>query len=215
MRSPIAAPDGWIDIASGHKHGAAIDGAGRLWTWGGVTVGEPIPDYATVVRPPADVSQGYVLRDASGGRTWTAVAAARFGTCAVDGDGALFCSGQLKETLFPGQPIADLWPLELVDRGPVVRVGQGFNHVCYLEADESLHCAGSNLRGELGVVDATATRSRVGPIGSAWAQVSVGYGHTCAVRTSGALYCWGNNPLGQVGGADAEVRTPLRVCVPP
>lgn len=215
MRLPLGAPDGWIDVSSGYKHGAAIDGAGRLWTWGGVTTGDPIADYATIVRPPDDESLGYELRDASGGRTWRAVAAARFGTCAIDSASELSCSGQLKQALFPGRVLADLWPLEHVDPGPVVHVSQGFNHVCFISEDESLHCVGSNLRGELGVVDTMASRSRIGPVGAVWERVAVGYAHTCAVRTSGALYCWGNNPLGQVGGTEPEVRTPLRVCLPP
>jgi alpha-tubulin suppressor-like RCC1 family protein len=214
-RSLVASPDGWKDVASGHKHGAAIDGAGRLFTWGGVALGEPTPDYSTIVRPPDDVTLGYVLRDASGGRTWRSVAAARFGTCGIDAGGALFCSGQLKESLFPGVTSLDRWALELVARGPVLGVAQGFDHVCFIEEDGSLHCAGSNKFGALGVRDAAVSEVRLGPVGSQWVSVAVGFHHSCALRTSGALYCWGVNDFGQIGGSEPQVRELRRICIPP
>jgi alpha-tubulin suppressor-like RCC1 family protein len=152
-------------------------------------------------------------------------------TCAVTGDGELYCwgrgdSGQLGN----GGTSNSLRP-DLVKGGEqggtflkdVSQVSTGANHTCAVTTQGELYCWGDNDYGRLGINPSTwsaTTPARVlkGEQGGAGtyledvSQVSAGEYHTCAVTTQGELYCWGGNFSGQLGiGSASSQDTPVKV----
>jgi len=131
---------------------------------------------------------------------WVAVDAGDSHTCAVSGDGTLWCwglndSGQLgigtagdrdQPTLVPGLT-------------GVVAVSAGAAHTCAALDDGTAWCWGANGSGQLG--DGTTTESLVPvPVIGLTNVVAVAAGgeHTCAL-TGQTSWCWGLNDKGQLG----------------
>ena len=108
----------------------------------------------------------------------------------------------------------------------------GDQHVCGLDAEGALHCAGNNHAGLLmqpPEVGETTLADALAPDGTGWSRVSLGdYApgfptvaipdpHACGVTRGGRTYCWGSNTAGQLG-APSEVtcvsRFPYLPCSP-
>ena len=94
-----------------------------------------------------------------------------------------------------------------------VAVESGASHTCALLSDQTAHCWGTNVNGELGDGTTTTQASPVkvisiGPIAS----ISCGGSHTCAVLPAGTVSCWGANDSGQLGnGTTTGVAQPVDV----
>lgn len=92
-------------------------------------------------------------------------------------------------------------------------VAVGEEHLCAIDAETRLWCAGSTTFGQSGTqaIDHTSGAGYASTA-TGWSAVAVGRYHSCAIRL-GALYCWGWNILGQLGtgGAVSDSAIPLQV----
>lgn len=137
---------------------------------------------------------GLGLAQVDGGTTWTHVAAGQDQTCALRGDGALFCDPEASYCGMTGftQVGGDLdWE----------QIAVGAQHRCGLRDGGKLFCWGSNnVVGQLGTGTrtATATPTEVAP-GTTWSSVTAGPSWSCGVQTDGSLWCWGDARAGQLG----------------
>lgn len=132
-----------------------------------------------------------------------AVSTSPYASCALLGDGTVWCWGSW-----------GLMPAPIAGLTGVVSIAQsaaGAN--CAVRSDRTLWCWGRNDDGALGdgTTIARPTPVRVGL--SDVMQVSMFAGNTCARVASGVAYCWGRNGGGQVGDG-STVRRLLPVAVP-
>jgi len=207
------AADGWVSAAAGGGHTCATRADFTLWCWGlnfdgqlgtGTTASENLPHQVTT--PAAD--------------GWASVAAGAGHTCAIRGDGTLWCwgfgpDGELgiggtTDQGLPQQvttPAADGW----------ASVAAGAGHTCAVRADATLWCWGSGFFGQLGTggtVGQPLPQQVTTPAADGWTSVAAGGFFTCALRTH-ALWCWGDNDDGELGiGGTASQPVPRRVPVP-
>src|SRR5947199_143177 len=165
---------------------------------------------------------------ASGTVVPTAGAARGYHSCALLGDGTVWCWGRNSDGQLGVTPSGSQCPTTpgfFCSSTPVRATGitsaaaviAGGYHTCALFGDGTAQCWGRNDDGQLG--DGTTTSSstpvRVGGITGAVA-VSAGILHTCALLANGTVKCWGavgpNNDFGQLGnGATTGSSTPVTV----
>lgn len=123
---------------------------------------------------------------------WIAVAAAQQHTCALHGDGSLYCWG--------GNQVGQIGDGTTTERDAPVRIGTAtwlavasrIDHTCGIEADHTLWCWGLN-KGDLGHVFPTGTYIVPDPaqvIGN-WSMVATGDGFTCGLHDDATLWCFG------------------------
>lgn len=211
----------WSALTAGGFHSCGLKNDGTIWCWGLNESGElGLGDSADRATPTQTGCPGGACL---GG--WSAIGAGSFHTCAIRGDGELWCwGGGLNGQLGVG-------PLSTEDSAVPLRVevGQwrtitgGASHSCGLQSDGGLWCWGKNESGQLGLGD---TEPRLEPNQvwvpgkNEWIRVGVGREHSCAIRGDRSLWCWGKNESGQLGlgYADAEeaapITRPTRVCLP-
>lgn len=197
----------WSSVSAGTYHACGIQEDGTLWCWGANHTGQLGAGTITTNRPdPAPVTVG---------GPWASVAAGADHTCAIKGDGTLWCwganyTGQLGQPLVqfqtpePGQVGTDSW----------TRITAGVYASCGILASGRLRCWGFNDRGQLGL-GTTTIQVRPRPVGNdagEWTAIHLGENHACGVR-AGELWCWGDNEHGAIARIDAGpiVSTPLRV----
>jgi alpha-tubulin suppressor-like RCC1 family protein len=77
----------------------------------------------------------------------------------------------------------------------------GWRHSCFLRADRTVWCSGSNATGQTGLGTTTGNTLTPTQVGTDtnWQDITAGYEHTCATRTTSTLWCWGSNATGQTG----------------
>lgn len=218
----------FIQLTAGPRHNCArlLDGRVKCWGQNGgwLGLGDYVdrgvqPDQMGSALPPVDLGLGVVA---------DAVAARDLSVCALLHSGALKCWGNnsLGELgqgdILPrgGEPhtMGDALPaIDLGERGPVVEVAMGANHVCARLADGNVLCWGSNGLGELGQGDTVTRGDEPGEMGAALApvplgsgrhavQITVGMHHSCALLDDHSVKCWGQNNLGQLGLGDIQTR---------
>jgi alpha-tubulin suppressor-like RCC1 family protein len=224
----------WSAVAAGDAHTCALRDDGTLFCWGlrgsgrlgdGESTGSRA--YPAVVHASAE----------TGGTNWTdwvAVAAGASHTCALRGDGSLWCwgaggSGQRGDG---STATARTTPTAVLRSGEAaggaiwtdwIAVAAGASHTCGLRAGGTLWCWGSATDGRLGNGDPTTSRTTpVQVLASAesedlpwtdWIKITAGGSHSCGLREDGSLFCWGAGQNGRRGDASvtAARTTPARV----
>ena len=87
-------------------------------------------------------------------------------------------------------------------------VSVGSQHVCGIQADNSLWCWGQNSNGISLGDGANINRSVPTRIGTdLWRSVSAGATHTCGILSTGVVSCWGANAYGQIGINNTSFRS--------
>lgn len=194
-------------LAVGFRHGCWIRPTGGVSCWGANESGQLGKGGGSSSSVPGNV--GGLPAPA------VALAAGRSHTCALLGDGTLWCWGDnARGQLGVGDTADRPAPARVSGLPAIVAVAAGNETTCATTAAGALLCWGRNVDGQVG--DGTRTsRSRptaVKGLGSGVRSVSVGFAATCAVTTAGALKCWGGNGAGQLGTGDSTDRlTPADV----
>lgn len=142
--------------------------------------------------------------------SWAAVSTVAAGgehSCAVEGDGTVWCWGanqwgQLGAPVGAPKPTPTL-VASAFGGHDVTSVAAGHDHTCALTAAGEVWCWGRNEASQLGSVTPgnapSAMPLKVAGLGSPVVAISAGGQHTCAVRGTGVVMCWGSNYLGQLG----------------
>ncbi|MCC6900968.1 MAG: hypothetical protein IT377_18465 [Polyangiaceae bacterium] len=170
-------------VAAGYGHTCAIKTDGALWCWGANHAGQAGDETTDGLKlsPVQVVSLGSAVVE---------VVAAGEHTCALLGDGTLWCWGDLAESNVPVQ-IASLGT-------SVLQVATSQGNVCAIKSDGALWCW--TRKGEPAPVTS---------LGSNVAQVALGWDSLCATKTNGALWCadWPFNGQALIG-MPAQVALP-------
>lgn len=142
------------------------------------------------------------------------IAAGRDHTCAVKGDGSLWCWGRNNAgQLGLGDKIDRETPQQvaLPTNVTAAYVRAGTSHSCAVASNSAtpsnfeMYCWGSNSFGQLGTNDQV---ERLNPalsdISAPVSGIALGSSHTCALR-QGSVGCWGNGFKGQVGNGSSAL----------
>src|SRR3989454_251269 len=207
-------------VVTGDAHTCALLGDGTVQCWGVGDSGQrgdgTFNNISTVPAAVVGITGA------------VAVAARGYHSCALLGDGTVWCWGRNSDGQLGVTPSGSQCPTTpgfFCSSTPVRAAGitsaagviAGGYHTCALFGDGTAQCWGRNYDGQLG--DGTATSSstpvRVGGITGAVA-VSAGVLHTCALLSDWTVKCWGavgpGNDFGQLGnGATTGSSTPVTV----
>src|SRR5882724_7498075 len=153
-----------------------------------------------------------------------AIAARGYHSCALLGDGTVWCWGRnLDGQLGNGtRAPVDCSPGSCGSSTPVRAGGitgaaaviAGGYHTCALFGGGTVQCWGQNYEGQLGngIVGGVSTFPVLVAGLANVSAVSGGYRHTCALLRDGTVQCWGRNVEGQLGdGTTTSSSTPVRV----
>ncbi len=152
----------------------------------------------THVATPAPCPGGQCVGEVcvAGAGNTDGIAAGDTHTCAVRGNGTVWCWGAGdKSKLAPGSKTPSAVPLKVKGINDVLAVDAGPDLACALLTGGEVACWG-NLGSWLGgeTKDAPVTFDP-----NAEGALAVGDKHVCAMQTDGDVSCWGDNAMGQLG----------------
>ena len=180
-------------VSAGGGHTCAIDAASQAWCWGRGDSGQLGLGAATGSLAPAPVAL-------PNGSTVVAISAGSAHTCAIDGQGVVWCwgaddRGQLGLGA-TGAPAVTPSPVTGLPAGATA-VAAGGVHTCATLGDATVWCWGGNDSGQLGD-GTTVDRPAPAQVAGARGTVTAGALHTCA-SADGIVRCWGADTSGQLG----------------
>jgi alpha-tubulin suppressor-like RCC1 family protein len=159
----------------------------------------PCSDNSYAQTMPPDESKA---QDQTSGLQFIDVAAGWGHTCAVTGDGGVYCWGNNEYSQLGGDaPQNRNLPVRIGELSNVWKITAGWAHTCALTYNGGVKCWGYNQHGELGGGNYAASDTPVDVIGldSGVTSIAAGDFHTCAVSLERGVKCWGNNKFGQLG----------------
>lgn len=88
----------------------------------------------------------------------------------------------------------------------------GLQHICMVDLDDTLHCWGSGVHGQLGQGATNDLGTKPGEVPTApvpfgmgkIVRLALGTIHTCVLLAGGAVRCWGSNTGGQLGNGTLD-----------
>jgi alpha-tubulin suppressor-like RCC1 family protein len=186
-----------------------------LSAFGGLTAPAPGLGYTLVARSsglPDATSASFDVPDVLDAAS---VYAADAYSCALDGEGAVWCwglndHGELGDGTTQARSVAAASASGL----RFASLSLGGQHTCGLTDAGAVYCWGQNDDGEVGTGATSDVLSpQVVTLPAAATQVSAGGTHTCALLQDGSAYCWGDNRYGEAGtgSQDTVVSTPQLV----
>ncbi|MGE4425685.1 MAG: RCC1 domain-containing protein [Solirubrobacteraceae bacterium] len=156
---------------------------------------------------------GLVLASTTGTASAATVASGADQSCAIKGDGGVWCWGSARYGLGDGTTTQSAVPVRVHGLTAAEELAVGDGYACARRTDRTVWCWGYNGDGQLGdgtTTDAPTPVPVVG-IGDAVA-IAVGAGHGCAVRAGGRVACWGDNGSGRLGdGSETDSSVPVAV----
>ncbi|UJR79339.1 RCC1 domain-containing protein [Sandaracinus amylolyticus] len=215
----LAPDDRFLQIATGGFHDCALRTDGRILCWGLNESGEVGTGDFLDRTAPTEV--GCIDGECDG---WTSIAAGDFHSCAIRGEGELWCWGGGQNGQLGTGPmlLANVaTPVGPIEGGPYALAAGGGSHTCAITSSGALACWGRNDFGQIGVGSTDQINrpaSVVVPGRGGFRALGLGRDHTCAIRTDETLWCWGRNTEDQLGLGEVEgdrVTTPRRVCFLP
>ncbi|MBC8072139.1 MAG: DUF4215 domain-containing protein, partial [Deltaproteobacteria bacterium] len=222
---PVEAGPDVIAISAGTQHTCVLRSSGTALCWGYNSYGQLGLGHSMNIgddEPVLDAGD-LPLADLVG------ISAGDSHTCAVDGDGAVWCwgsnnAGQLGtgDTVSVGgsETLDALAPVDLP--GAAVEVVTGYEHSCARLEDGKISCWGRGAEGQLGYGRPDAIGDDESPadagtvdLGGLAIDIDTRHNHTCAVLDGGTVRCWGSNGNGQLGYGDTknvgERKTPAEI----
>ena len=205
---PVAGLQGGVlAVAAGLTHACAIDGNRAVWCWGNNGQGQLGNGSETTTPTPTGVDylkQGMIALAIGGSHT-----------CALDGEGVVFCWGYNQDGQI-GNGTTDRYQqaTAVPDVNGVIGISAGWSHSCAVRYNGEVYCWGRDTHGALGLGATTSTLvpQRVNGLPADVIAISGLLYHQCALTTSGDVWCWGNNTSGQLGdGTFTNRSTPVKV----
>ncbi|HEY4016418.1 MAG TPA: hypothetical protein VGM06_23950 [Polyangiaceae bacterium] len=198
---------GVVAVANGASHACALLADGTVDCWGDSSAMQL--GYSTLFTHSPDPLRVPGLSGA------IAIAAGGTHTCALLGDGSVWCwGGNTSGELGNASALASATPQSVPGLPAAVAIAAGAANTCALLGDGSVACWGSDAFGQLGEGATGASSSApviVAGVSGARA-LAVGDGHACAVLADGTVTCWGEDANGQLGdGATASSAAPAAV----
>lgn len=196
-------------FSAGNTHGCHIRSDGTLWCWGTEAAGE-LGNGGSLT----DIAEQPVRVSDPG--PWMSVSTDGDNSCAIKGDGSLWCwgsdsDGQLGNGAITGSQNS---PSPITSAIPWTQVSVGGNYACGIKADGTAYCWGSDQFGKLGNDSNGSTDSPGTAIASTlpWIQISAAY-TTCGIKSDNTLWCWGPNDEGFLGNGTCctPSQTPVQV----
>jgi alpha-tubulin suppressor-like RCC1 family protein len=188
-----------VSVGMGQAFVRADDGA--LYGWGQNSVSQLGVVPATNRSSPVSIFTNGVV-DVAG--SWSH-------SCAVTGDGFVYCFGANGYNKAGGgsQTTPKATPTQIAGVSGAVAIATGSEHSCALRSSGYVSCWGFNGNKELGdgsTLQHSATPVQVHNLSDAIDIEAAGQS-TCVLRSSGAVACWGNNWLGQLGDGTTVTRS--------
>jgi len=191
----VASGVAFLDVSVGQGHTCAVALDGALYCWGRNThrelgLGPMSPEQ---VRAPSRVDTSL----------YRSVIAGQSHTCAITREGQLACWGADEDADgdataggLPGSGVIEV-PTLIDARTDWLEVSTDTFHACAIRSNNTLHCWGRNLEGQLGLGDRSTQHQTPTQVGtdSDWVHVGVGRFFTCAQRRDGSVWCSGRVPL--------------------
>jgi alpha-tubulin suppressor-like RCC1 family protein len=189
-----------VAITAGQYHTCALRADGSVWCWGANSNGQLGDGSVANKSTPVRVTMtGGNFTDA------TEVSAGYSHTCAVRGDGTIWCwgardSGSLGILGTGAQTSAIQANQSSGVNVNFTSVSGGQFHSCGLRADGNVYCWGDNSKSQLGITGSSYSGSVFRQVSvSAAAGVHVGGTRSCALRRGGTAQCWGDNTSMSLG----------------
>ena len=185
-----------VDLAAGLTHACAVDEGQNVWCWGANDFGELGVDHLEL----SSTNIPLVIADFTGA---VQVTAGTDHTCALDGDGAVWCWGSNNNgRLGVGDPELNRTPRpqRLTGLSDVVDIAAGATHTCARRRDRTVWCWGNNRMGQLGLgLDTLEEDSPQQAALTGAAQLVCGENHSCVRLADHSIRCFGTNAAGQLG----------------
>ena len=209
-------------VTSGGEHSCALTDAGEAFCWGSNRNGQ-LGGGTSITFSAAPVA-------VAGGRSYVAISAGAFHTCALTEQGSAYCwgngangalgSGLLFETC--GSIECSREPVQVIGGHTFIALDAGFNHSCGVTSFHIAYCWGANTHGELGNGGYFSGSSLPEPVTGdhQFNSITTGLGYSCAITLAGVAWCWGGGDgesyvLGTVvqaqcpGGSSASRCSPI------
>ena len=198
-----------VAVSSSLSHSCVLHSSGEVSCWGSFWKGYA-GDIATGDTPPVPIKVDGI-NDA------TDMAAGNLVSCAVRENKEILCWGGLINGDFTETEDGQISPVPIVSPLQAAMGVESMEeiaaegvHICVLETNGTITCAGENMFGQLGNGEFSETLdfafSNVPDIDDA-TDISLGYHHTCALHATGEVSCWGRNNYGQLGTGEENVGT--------
>ena len=182
-------------VSAGSSHACLLTSTSGVACWGSNFVGQlgigPSPGNTAT---PTELTSPDIVNI-------TAVSTGSQHTCAVRGDGTVWCWGDNSVgQLGDGTTAGSSTPVQVAGVADAAQVVAGFAHTCARSLGGTVRCWGSNGAAQLG--DGTFTDSSVPVVVSGLppsSNLAAGGFASCSVDAGGAVRCWGLNTSGQLG----------------
>lgn len=187
--TPVHAPDGvsFKAVAAGVFHTCALSTEHEVYCWG--------PDLGTLLGADRDApSTTPVHVPVAGDARVEKVVAGGDHTCALTGDGRVYCwgggdRGQLGNGSMDYSSLPA--PIQGVDDETFVDVAAGYDHTCAVTEGGAAYCWGGSFLVGFGESVPLPRRVQV-PSRVRFAQIEAYHHTTCALAPEGQAYCWGD-----------------------
>ena len=197
-------------VSSSLHHSCVLHTTSEVSCWGSRWKGAS-GDAATGDSPPVPIK-------VTGIDDAAYIAAGNLLSCAVRENDELLCWGRFIDGDFTENEDGQISPAPSASEISEMQASLGVEsiaeiaaegiHICALETDGTITCAGANLFGQLGNGEFSESLSfefvNVPDIDDA-TDISLGYDHTCALHATGEISCWGRNHFGQLGNGEENV----------
>ena len=204
----VSLPEKATFLSAGARHTCAVGQSGQAYCWGSNAGGQLGLDKTAA---PSSNSPTPVPGLANAKE----ITAGNAHTCALQGDGRVYCWGSNSYGQLGSQGESTFSPKLVSGLTGVMSITSGESHTCALTSQGAVFCWGYNGAGQVG---SGSTESKVfTPAPVKGLQTGVTFvasykNHTCAVQNSIVL-CWGINTSGELGNGVQEAKqiTPVAV----
>lgn len=200
----------WSKVSTSWFNTCAIATSGGLYCWGqNIRGASGVGGTSRMVARPTVIGAG---------NNWLDVSTGGWHTCAVRGDGTMWCWGQNTFGQV-GTTTAGLQtsPVQVGTAGGWRQVSTSWGHSCAVTNTGEMSCWGLNKDGQIGTgtYDDAWGPQPVGA-GQVWTSVAAGDASTCALNGAGQTWCWGGNRYGQLGtGTNVSSPAPVQAAALP